>query len=73
MQKTKIVFAYKAGFRRLWFVISVILLAIMSLIAWDHPQAQEIMIWGAAVPIASLYLLGVAFVWIIEGFARADR
>ena len=68
--KTKVVFVYKSGFRRLWLFISVILLAISSVLAWDHPEGKTIMIWLAIVPICSLYMLGAGLVWIIEGFAK---
>lgn len=27
----------------------------------------------AILPVLALYAIGAAFVWIIEGFARADR
>lgn len=74
MQEVKVKFAYKTGFRRLWLVLSVIWLIGTVAVVYDYRDdaLQSFVIAGLA-PVALLYLLGVAFVWIIEGFARPDR
>lgn len=74
MQDVKVKFAYKAGFRRLWVVASVIWLigALMVVSEYRDGAAQAFFLFGA-LPVVAMYLLGAALVWIIEGFARADR
>lgn len=73
MQKVKIRFAYKTGFRRLWLVLSVIWLLVGC---WFH--FYDRLTWSDfasyyVIPVAAMYLIGVAFVWVVEGFARADE
>lgn len=74
MQKVKVRFAYKAGFRRLWLVSSIIWLIGTIVVTYDYRDGglQTFFIAGV-LPVVILYLLGVAFVWVIEGFAKADR
>jgi asparagine N-glycosylation enzyme membrane subunit Stt3 len=74
MQKTKVVFAYKAGFRRVWAVTALIWIVVVGFLSTrfanlDYANLSMLMF----IPPAALYLIGVALVWIIEGFARADR
>lgn len=74
MQDVKVRFAYKAGFRRLWIVTSVIW-AVTVLFLTTRFSSVE---WAdvallIAAPISGFYLLGAALVWVIEGFARADQ
>ena len=74
MQKTKIVFAYKAGFRRLWLVITILWLAIVAVLSTQNAHNDPLNLTLVCLgPPAALYLLGVALVWIVEGFARVDR
>lgn len=70
MQKVKIKFAYKTGFRRLWLVIAVIWLGVGLTRLWGQwDEFFQLCI----IPVAALYLIGAAAVWIVEGFARPDR
>lgn len=70
MQKVKIKFAYKTGFRRLWIVIAIPWLAIGL---WRTHGNWAEFFQLCVIPVFGLYLLGAAFVWVIEGFAKADR
>lgn len=74
MQDVKVKFAYKAGFRRLWMVMSIIWLigALMVVSEYRGGAAQAFFMFGV-LPVVVLYLIGAALVWIIEGFARPDR
>lgn len=74
----KISFAYKQGFRRLWIVLSVLWLALIGYARWfnqggDHSEFASSFLQLGIIPVAILYLFGVICVWLIEGFARADR
>jgi hypothetical protein len=74
MQSVKVRFAYKSGFRRLWLVISALWALTVFVIVWrdfDVTIRDGFMI--VLIPVAGAYFLGAAFVWIVEGFARADR
>ena len=72
--KTKVVFVYKAGFRRLWLALSLIwAIAILTIVVRDSDIAPIDGMWLVLIPCGGLYLLGVCLVWIIEGFAKADR
>lgn len=74
MQKVRIQFAYKAGFRRAWAVVSVlwlIVIFLMGTVGMPHYDGAQLARWMLIPPI-TLYILGAATVWIIEGFARAD-
>lgn len=73
MQKIKIRFAYKSGFRRLWIVLSAIWILIG---VWFHiyDRVSWSDIFGYFIlPIVLSYLIGVALVWVVEGFAKADK
>ncbi len=72
MQKVKIKFAYKAGFRRLWATISLIWAGIGLYFHFFDGMSWSKFMQGCLLPIAALYLFGAAAVWIIEGFAKAD-
>ena len=73
MQKARVVFAYKSGFRRIWMVLSLFwALAILTIVVRDSDIAPLQGLWIVIIPSAGLYAIGVAFVWIIEGFARAE-
>lgn len=73
MQNVKIRFAYKTGFRRLWAVLSVVWLSVgLWLHFYDSLPWKDIVSFYI-LPIAIIYALGVAFVWVIEGFASADK
>ncbi|WPX54863.1 hypothetical protein RHM65_04600 [Pseudomonas sp. CCI4.2] len=72
MQNVKVVFAYKRGFRRFWVVASVIWLSLALAVFWGGPEfSMAFLEWGVA-PVALVYAIGAATVWIIEGFARPD-
>lgn len=73
MQNIKIKFAYKRGFRRAWAVLSVIwLIAVVMIKAGDYDPLYWILMAGVVPPIA-IYLVGVALVWVVEGFAKPDQ
>jgi bacteriorhodopsin len=75
MDKVKIKFAYKAGFRRLWLVVSVIWIVGYGGLVIDfgsrRPDFEGLL--TTFVPVVLFYLLGAATVWIVEGFAQPDR
>ncbi|MEA9979449.1 MULTISPECIES: hypothetical protein [unclassified Pseudomonas] len=75
MQNVKIKFAYKQGFRRLWLVLSVIWLLIVYVIGIQGRNDIDYQLTASygLIPPLALYCLGAAFVWIVEGFAKADR
>ena len=73
MQSVKIKFAYRKGFRRLWFVIAAIWVAATMAFWVSEPGGALIIFQLGILPMAILYLFGVICVWVIEGFARADR
>jgi hypothetical protein len=74
MQNNRVVFAYKAGFRRLWLVLSLFwAIAILIIVVRDHDIQPMTGLWIAVIPSVVLYAIGVALVWIVEGFARSDR
>lgn len=62
----------KAGFRRLWLVISVIWVsATIAISSYDGGSIKVILLAGF-LPPALLYALGSAIAWVVEGFAKAD-
>lgn len=72
MNKVRIKFAYRQGFRRLWIVASVIWLAIVATVTvLDKKGPADVLLYGFA-PAVGLYILGAACVWILEGFAKAE-
>lgn len=74
MQKVRIQFAYKAGFRRAWAVVSVLWILFslnISIFRMANEPAFETFM-GAFLPPLFLYFVGAATVWIIAGFAKAD-
>lgn len=74
MQDVKVKFAYKAGFRRLWLVLSILWLvgAVFVVSEYREGAVQAFLLFGL-LPVIIVYALGAGLVWIIEGFARADR
>lgn len=74
MQDVKVKFAYKTGFRRLWLVVSVIWLIGAGMVVSEYRDdaARSFFLLGF-LPVVAVYVIGAAFVWVIEGFARADR
>jgi len=74
MQDIKVKFAYKTGFRRLWLVVSLLWLIVVTyVVATDRNLHVFDWVQAGLLPVLALYAIGAAFVWIIEGFARADR
>lgn len=75
MERVKITFAYKSGFRRLWAVISAIWIIGYGGLVIDFgsrpPNASGLM--TTFIPIVLLYAIGAAVVWVVEGFAQPDR
>jgi len=74
----KISFAYKKGFRRLWLILSMLWLLLVAVARWGRADGSlSDFVYGflqlGVLPVAAFYLLGVICVWLIEGFARADR
>jgi hypothetical protein len=73
MQNVKIRFAYRKGFRRLWLILSVIWLLGTLAVVYDYrDDAVQSFLVAGLLPVAALYLIGAALVWIIEGFAKPD-
>lgn len=60
----------KAGFRRLWLVVSVIWVILSLAAFFDH--GAVVIAMGVALPPVALYVLGSAVAWVIEGFAKAE-
>ncbi|RAU43694.1 MULTISPECIES: hypothetical protein [unclassified Pseudomonas] len=78
MQKVRIRFAYKQGFRRVWLIISLLWLLFVGFAGWRRAEGVigeffPTFLQIGVLPVVALYLFGVICVWIIEGFARADR
>ena len=73
MGGTKIRFAYKTGFRRLWLIVSLVWLGVAGFLATRFSDVAILdMLMALLLPPAALYLFGMAAVWVIEGFAKAD-
>lgn len=78
MQKVRIRFAYKQGFRRLWFIASLLWLLFVGLAGWRRAEGVtsefvSTFLQLGVLPVIALYVSGVICVWIIEGFATADH
>lgn len=78
MQKVKIRFAYKRGFRRIWLILSLLWLWFFAYASWNRAEGNIASFWDeffyiGILPVVVIYALGAATVWIIEGFAKADR
>lgn len=78
MQKVRIRFAYRQGFRRIWLVLSCLWLLLVIIARWgrangDWSEFLVSLFQIGVVPVLAIYLFGVVCVWIIEGFAKADR
>ena len=74
MQEVNSKFACKKGFRRAWVIMSIIWSALVMFLTTRFSSVDWLDVAMLIIlPIAVLYLLGVAFVWVVEGFARADR
>jgi hypothetical protein len=65
--------SYRSGFRRIWFVISILWLlgTIFTISDWQTNKLSAFFL-GGVLPIAGFYLLFEGLAWIIEGFAKAD-
>lgn len=73
MDKVKIRFAYKSGFRRLWLIVSILwVIAVLWMTTRVSDSVPSEVAMTAILPPLALYLLGAAVVWVVEGFARAD-
>lgn len=75
MDRVKIKFAYKAGFRRLWLVLSVLwIISYGGLVIDFGRRAPDVSgLLEIFVPVILLYVIGAATVWVVEGFAKPDR
>lgn len=78
MQKVRIRFAYKQGFRRLWLIASVLWLLFVGIAAWRRTAGviSEFMptfLQIGILPVVAIFILGMILVWAIEGFAKADQ
>jgi hypothetical protein len=73
MHNIKIKFAYKSGFRRAWAVLSVIWLLAVILIKFDSHEPMYWILVAGVIPPVVVYVVGIALVWIIEGFAKPDQ
>lgn len=73
MQKVSIRFAYRQGFRRIFFILAVLWLGFGIFVGWNDKDFWSEFVKIGIAPLAVLYLFGVICVWIVEGFARADR
>jgi Sec-independent protein secretion pathway component TatC len=73
MSKVRIRFAYKKGFRRVWAVASVLWVCFATLMSTrvSSTQLDEVLM-AIFIPPIALYAIGVACVWIIEGFAKPE-
>jgi uncharacterized membrane protein len=72
MNRVRIRFAYKQGFRRLWLVATAIWLAfVLTVTIMDKKGIADVLLYGVS-PAIGLYVLGAALVWIIEGFAKPE-
>jgi biotin transporter BioY len=73
MQKVRIRFAYKQGFRRIFFIIAALWLGFGIYADWGFEHFWRELLQVCVIPLAVIYLFGVICVWIIEGFVKADR
>lgn len=74
MQKVRIRFAYRQGFRRVWLILSALWIALMFYASKDDPSYFTTEFAACtALPVAGIYVFGVICVWVIEGFAKADQ
>lgn len=73
MQKVRIRFAYKQGFRRVFFLLAALWLCFGIFIGWNDADFWSEMIKLGIAPLVVLYLFGMVCVWIVEGFAKPDR
>lgn len=78
MQQVRVRFAYRQGFRRLWFIASILWLLFVAFAGWRRAEGvigdflQTFMQIGV-LPMIALYVLGAICVWIVEGFAKPDQ
>lgn len=78
MQKVRIRFAYKQGFRRIWLILSCLWLLLVIIARWgrangDWSEFLVSLVQIGVVPVLAIYFFGVVCVWVIEGFVKADR
>jgi hypothetical protein len=58
----------KAGFRRLWLVISVIWLVGLLASTFDHYDAVKLFLLAGLLPVAAVYAIFAGLAWVIAGF-----
>lgn len=74
MQKVKIRFAYKAGLRRIWLVLSALWVAFSTWLFFMSGNEFDGRVASLIVgPPIVLYVLILLATWVVEGFAKADR
>ena len=74
MRDVKVRFAYKAGFRRAWAIASILWLILVLFMTTRFAAVDWLGVaMIALLPVVAIYFIGAAFVWIMEGFAKADR
>lgn len=62
--------SYRSGLRRLWLVVSVLWLLGVIAMQYDGGRLVLDIFRIGLLPIAALYLLGVAIAWMIDGFSN---
>lgn len=73
MSQPKIRFAYRAGFRRLWVVASLIWMILVAYMVLTSIKGFDLKAFFLMLgPPIVIYLAGVVAAWVIEGFAKAD-
>lgn len=73
MQNVKVRFVYKAGFRRAWAIVSILWMLLVLFMTTRFAAVDWLDVGMIGIlPVLGLYLIGVAFVWIVEGFAKPD-
>lgn len=73
MQNLKIKFAYKPGFRRLWFFLSLLWMTGCAVVVYDYREGAFVaFLVGGVLPCIFVYLLGAFMAWVLEGFAIVD-
>jgi polyferredoxin len=58
----------RAGFRRLWLVVSIIWLVGLGFSIFDHHNAAQIFLISGLLPVVGFYALFAGIAWIVEGF-----
>lgn len=58
----------RAGFRRLWLVVSVIWMLGLIASTFDHHNFVQLLFVAGLIPVAATYALFAGIAWVIEGF-----